>query len=104
MLYLTDKSTPTQLEGYFMYKNNNPVDHHVARTRPSIFHSPYCKQYSKKAEIYTFGGAVSGSINDNWNYRVEGAVQTGTSASPSTLVTANNHTEALLAFGAKGHS
>ena len=40
-------------------------------------------------------------INDNWNYRVEGAVQTGRSASPSTAVTANNQTEELLAFGEK---
>jgi hypothetical protein len=96
ILYLTDKSTPTQLEGYFMYKNNNPVDG-PALNFPAAAISPY----SKKAEIYTFGGAVSGPINDNWSYRVEGAVQTGHSASPSTTVTANNHTEELLAFGEK---
>jgi hypothetical protein len=100
ILYLTDKSSPTQLEGYFMYKNNNPVDHPVVN-KPLYFPQPVLEAVSKKAEIYTFGGAVSGSINDNWGYRVEGAVQTGTSASPSVLVTANNHTEALLAFGQK---
>ena len=100
ILYLTDKSTPTQLEGYFMYKNNNPVDHPVVN-KPLYFPQAVLEAVSKKAEIYTFGGAVSGSITDNWGYRVEGAVQTGTSASPCTLVTAYNHTEPLLAFGQK---
>ncbi len=98
IVYLTDKSSPTQLEGYFMYKNNNPVDG-PARNLPAT----KIAQYSKKAEIFTFGGAASALINDNWDYRVEGAVQTGSSASPSTDVTANDHTEALLAFGGKGN-
>jgi hypothetical protein len=98
IVYLTDKSTPTQFEGYFMFKDNNPIDD-IARN--FITSTAKLQQYSKKAEIYTFGGAVSGSINDNWGYRVEGAVQTGKSASPSTLVTAYNHTEDLLAFGEK---
>lgn len=99
ILYLTDKSTPTQLEAYFMYKNNNPVD--PTFHRAFVWPQGAVNAYSKKAEIYTFGGAVSGAINDNWSYRVEGAVQTGTSASPSTLVTANDHTQPLLAFGEK---
>jgi hypothetical protein len=99
ILYLTDKSTPTQLEAYFMYKNNNPVDPIAGK---AFTYTPAAvRAFSKKAEIYTFGGAVSGAINDNWGYRVEGAVQTGTSASPSTLVTANDHTQPLLAFGQK---
>ncbi len=100
IVYLTDKSSPTQLEGYFMFKNNNPVDPIVGKAY-SLSPAAVSK-FSKKAEIYTFGGAASAPINDNWNYRVEGAVQTGTSASPSTDVTANDHTEDLLAFGAKG--
>jgi hypothetical protein len=99
ILYLTDKSTPTQFEGYFMYKNNNPVD--PLNSRAQIFPQGFINAYSKKAEIYTFGGAASGAINDNWGYRVEGAVQTGTSASPNPAVTANNHDEELLAFGEK---
>ena len=101
ILYLTDKSTPTQLEGYFMYKNNNPVDPIVGK---AFAYSPAAvSAFSKKAEIFTFGGAVAAPLSDNWNYRVEGAVQTGTSASPNPAVTANNHTEDLLAFGAKGN-
>jgi len=99
ILYLTDKSTPTQLEAYFMYKNNNPVD--PTFHRAFVWPQAAVNAFSKKAEIYTFGGAVSGAINDNWGYRVEGAVQTGTSASPSVLVTPNTHTQPLLAFGQK---
>jgi hypothetical protein len=100
ILYLTDKSNEKmQVEGYFMYKNNNPVDD-IAR---NLITTPAkVAQYSKKAEIYTFGGALSGPIcNDHWNYRVEGALQTGRSASPSTKVSANTETEQLWAFGEK---
>ena len=99
ILYLTDKSTPTQLEGYFMYKDNNPVK--PVTGKAFNFPQAAVNAYSKKAEIYTFGGAVSGPLADNWNYRVEGAVQTGRSASPSTTVTANTQAEELLAFGEK---
>ncbi|MGD0078921.1 MAG: hypothetical protein ABSB91_09910, partial [Sedimentisphaerales bacterium] len=101
ILYLTDKSTPTQLEGYFMYKNNNPVDPITGKA--FNFPQPVVNMYSKKADIFTFGGAAQAPINDNWNYRVEGAVQTGRSASPNSAITANDHTEKLLAFGAKGN-
>ena len=98
ILYLTDKSNEKmQVEGYLMYKNNNPVDG-WARNLPTEAAREAC---SKKAEIYTLGGALSGPLSDNWGYRVEGAVQTGRSASPSTLVTAYNQTEPLLAFGEK---
>jgi hypothetical protein len=100
IVYLTDKSTPTQLEGYFMYKNNNPVEptSHKAFAWPQAV----INLYSKKAEIFTFGGAASAPINDNWDYRVEGAFQCGTSASPNSAITANDETESLRAFGAKG--
>jgi hypothetical protein len=101
ILYLTDKSNKDmQVEGYFMFVNNNPVDNISHRNMLNTMGQ--VEQYSKKAEIYTFGGALSGPvINDSWNYRVEGAVQTGRSASPSTAVTAYNQTEELLAFGEK---
>jgi hypothetical protein len=97
ILYLTDKSRPTQLEGYFMVKNNNPVDA-LARNLTS---TSSLQRYSKKAEIYTVGGAASAPIKDNWNYRVEGAVQLGDSASPNTFLTDNDDEESLRAFGAK---
>jgi hypothetical protein len=99
IVYLTDKSNENmQVEGYFMFKNNNPVDN-IARG--FITSAAKLAQYSKKAEIYTFGGAISGRLSENWNYRVEGAVQTGRSASPNTALTANTETEDLLAFGEK---
>ena len=99
ILYLTDKSNADmQVEGYFMYKNNNPADD-IARN--VITTEAKLHQYSKKAEIYTLGGALSGPLCDNLGYRVEGAVQTGRSASPSTAVSANTQEERLLAFGEK---
>ncbi|MGA2071005.1 MAG: hypothetical protein ABSG74_14240 [Candidatus Bathyarchaeia archaeon] len=101
IVYLTDKSNKDmQREAYFMYKNNNPVNPNVG----NAFNFPQAavNAYSKKAEVYTFGGAISGPvINDNWNYRVEGAVQTGKSESPNAALTPNHKTEDLMAFGEK---
>jgi hypothetical protein len=100
IVYLTDKSTPTTYEAYFMYKNNNPVD--PTFHKAFVWPQSVVNLFSKKAEIFTFGGAASAPINDNWNYRVEGAVQVGDSASPNTSLTSNDETETLRAFGAKG--
>jgi hypothetical protein len=74
ILYLKNKSIPdTQLEGYFIYKNDNPIDdspaHMITKNMPA--------RWSKKAEVFTFGGAVAGNMDENWSYRVEGAIQTG---------------------------
>ncbi|MFI4910721.1 MAG: alginate export family protein [Sedimentisphaeraceae bacterium JB056] len=74
ILYLTNKSiADTTLEGYFIYKNDNPIDDSPADTLSKALPPTW----SKKAEIFTFGGAVSGHIDANWSYRVEGAIQTG---------------------------
>ena len=78
ILYITDKSRPNmQLEGYFIYKNDNPVD--TPPTAGPSGDDPWPAYWSKKAEIYTLGGAVSGAIaqSEHWKYRMEGAVQTG---------------------------
>jgi len=103
ILYLTDKSNPDmQVEGYFMYKNNNPVNYTDKPNRGNLTTEGAVDAFSKKAEIYTVGGALSGPVfNDNWDYRVEGAVQTGSSASPNPAITENTDTERLLAFGEK---
>ena len=86
ILYLTNKSIQnTQLEGYFIYKNDNPADAIDPEDIPSA--------WSKKAEIYTFGGAIDGKINDNWRYRAEGAFQTG-----DKWISANDEQD-LRAFG-----
>ncbi|MGA2093452.1 MAG: hypothetical protein ABSH16_08620 [Sedimentisphaerales bacterium] len=99
--YLTDKSTPTQLEGYLMYKHNEPVDPIVGKA--FAFSQGAVSAFSKEASIFTFGGAAQAPINDNWNYRVEGALQTGRSESPNPVVTPNHKEEDLLAFGGKGN-
>ena len=77
ILYMTNQSIEkTKLEAYFMYKNDNPVENKFENFNP-----PY---WSKKAEIFTFGGAAAHTLNDNWNYRVEGAIQTGEKGSDSS--------------------
>jgi hypothetical protein len=96
IVYLTDKTFgDTQLEGYFMYKNDNPVDG-PARN----FSSTDISKFSRKADIFTLGGAVSGPISSHWNYRVEGAFQTGSSTSPANRTDIDD-TEQLRAFGQK---
>jgi len=72
ILYLTNKSLDSmQIEGFFIYKNDNPIDQPVTNM-PNA--------WSRKAEIFTFGGGVSGMQGDSWKYRAEGAIQTGEKA------------------------
>jgi len=80
ILYLTNKSIEkTQLEAFFMYKNDNPIDPQVDNLSPGTQ-----ANWSRKAEIFTFGGAVSGTPTEHWKYRVEGAFQTGEKQSRPT--------------------
>ncbi|MDD5134486.1 MAG: hypothetical protein PHP01_03630 [Phycisphaerae bacterium] len=94
IVYLTDKSRPNlQLEGYFIYKNDNPID-----SPPSAAHDPWpAAVWSKKAQIYTFGGALSGAVaqSEHWKYRVEGAIQTGKKQTQQEGTAMHN----LMAFG-----
>lgn len=61
ILWLTNKSiTRTQLDGYFIYKN----DDRVARTGNS-------------GDIYTFGGMVTHDFDEHWKIRSDTAVQFG---------------------------
>jgi hypothetical protein len=78
IIYYTDKSRPNLgIEGYFIYKNDNPVD--STPTVGATGDDAWPGYWSKRARIYTFGGALSGPIGDSehWKYRAEGAVQTG---------------------------
>ena len=69
ILYLTNTTfKPTQLEGFFIYKNDNPVNGRLVNV-PAV--------WSRKAEIYTVGGAVSGTPAEHWKYRTEAAMQFG---------------------------
>ncbi len=91
ILYVTNKSVEkTQLEGYFMYKNDNPLDH-------SVTNMP--NTWSRKAEIFTFGGALSGTPAEHWKYRVEGAVQTGTKHDATSDLSIGTERD-LQAYGA----
>ncbi len=91
ILYLTNTAwEKTKLEGYFIYKNDNPLNAVVENMPP---------QWTRKAEIFTFGGAISGTPCDNWKYRVEGAIQTG-EKSEITPTYAAGEMEDLQAYGA----
>ena len=86
ILYLTNQaSEQTKVEAYFMYKNDNPVD--IASNNFPTF-------WSRKAEIFTFGGALAKKVDENWNYRLEGAIQTGEKGADSSSM------QDMEAFGA----
>ncbi len=94
ILYLTDKSNPNlQKEAYFIYRNDNPVD-----ARPRDFSA----NWSRKAEIYTLGGALSGPMfgSEHWKFRSEGAVQFGEKEGRlPNLETPSGNQEKMQAFG-----
>ena len=72
ILYLTNTTwKPMQLEGFFIYKQDMPIDHTLSNY-PSI--------WAEKGEVYTFGAAVAGTTGDHWKYRAEAAYQTGRKA------------------------
>ena len=91
ILYLTNTSfKPIQLEGFFIYRNDNPIDQPVTNI-PNA--------WSRKADIYTFGGAISGTQGDHWKYRAEGAIQTGEKSVPTADLSIGDMQD-LEAFGA----
>ena len=93
IVYLTNNSVEkTQLEGFFIYKNDNPVD--VAFTEDPALPAAW----SQKAENFTFGGAIAGSVGENWKYRAEGAIQTGTKT--GNVGAAHGVEQDLEAYGA----
>jgi hypothetical protein len=53
---------------------------------------------TRKAEIFTFGGAISGTPAEHWKYRVEGAIQTG-EKSDITSTYAAGEMQDLEAYG-----
>ncbi len=66
VLYIANKSLPAaNLDGFFIYKHDSAINNAPA----SIF--------SDNADIYTFGGRVSGLVEEHWNYSAEGAYQFG---------------------------
>ena len=66
VLYIANKSLPAaNLDGFFIYKHDSALNDAPA----SLF--------SDNADIFTFGGRVSGLVAENWNYSAEGAYQFG---------------------------
>ena len=66
ILWIANKSLPAaNLDGFFIYKHDSAINDAPA----SLF--------SDNADIYTFGGRVSGVVEDHWNYSAEGAYQFG---------------------------
>ncbi len=66
VLYVANKSLPAaNLDGFFIYKHDSALNGYPA----SIF--------SDNADIFTFGGRVSGLVAEHWNYSAEGAYQFG---------------------------
>jgi hypothetical protein len=66
ILWIANKSLPAaNVDAYFIYKHDSALNDAPA----SIF--------SDNADIYTFGGRVSGLVQEHWNYSAEGAYQFG---------------------------
>jgi len=67
ILNIANSSLPAaNLTGYFIYK-----------------HDDFVAKYGDNADIYTFGGRVSGLVQEHWKYSVEGAYQYGNKQDPS---------------------
>lgn len=69
IFYLTDKSLipDAEVNGYFIYKHDMPIDH-VTAPLPSP---------TNDSHIYTAGARINGGLDDNWKYRAEFAQQSG---------------------------
>jgi hypothetical protein len=66
VLWIANKSLPAaNLDGFFIYKHDSAINDAPA----SIF--------SDNADIYTFGGRVSGLVEEHFQYSAEGAYQFG---------------------------
>jgi hypothetical protein len=75
--YLTDKSFEnTTLEGYYIYKKDEPSDYSKFwRNRGEFWSST---SLAPDDEIHTFGGRIAQNLDKNWSYSVEVAKQFGT--------------------------
>ena len=106
ILYYTDKTRPNlSFDAYFMFKGDNPVNH-LNNLIGSAGYDGFPPWWTRKAQIYTFGGALYGAINgsEHWKYRMEGAVQTGRQQGLVPLGTNNTYSvthsmKNIMAFG-----
>lgn len=100
IVYYTDKSRPSlNLEGYFILKIDNPINYPMPATPTGNDKLP--PYWSKRANIYTLGGALSGALagSEHWKYRAEGAVQIGKKEGLDPITLARTGMHNLIAFG-----
>ena len=66
ILWVANKSVPAaNLDAYFIYKHDDRVN-----DDPSLL-------FGDDADIFTFGGRLSGTLEEHWQYSAEGAYQFG---------------------------
>ncbi|HVM48531.1 MAG TPA: alginate export family protein [Candidatus Acidoferrum sp.] len=71
IVWVANKSIPqANLDGFFLYKNDTRITSDPAAT------------FGDNADIFTFGGSVSGLVEDHWKYMAEGAYQFGRKQDP----------------------
>jgi hypothetical protein len=69
ILWVANNSLPyANLDGYFIYKHDDRLNDPVT--------------FGDNADIYTMGGRLSGLVQENWKYSVEGAYQCGRKQDP----------------------
>ncbi len=71
MLFVTNKSIEdTELQGFFIWKNDNPdFDDEKKGRFPPV--------WSQDADLYTYGGRIVRTFDEHWKARAEFANQTG---------------------------
>ncbi len=91
ILWIANKSVPeANVDTYFIYKHDSAINDYPA----SLF--------SDNADIFTFGGRVSGLVEEHWKYSAEGAYQFGTKQycyNPPVIAPLDNDVHNLSAFG-----
>lgn len=90
VFYVSNKSLKnTQLDGYFIYKNDERVHTDILPN-------------GDNADIYTLGGRISGTLAAHWQYSLEGAYQFGQKQDPTvkTPVNVGADWRDINAFGA----
>ncbi len=80
ILYWTNKDIEnTELNGYFMYKNNEPVSNRM-NARLIKVNGVVAPWRGDDGEIFCVGARGVHDFNDNWKLRAEGAYQFGSKA------------------------
>ena len=84
ILWIANKSVPeVNVDTYFIYKNDSRIN---GAATPATFATADKESaaglFGDNADIYTFGGRLSGLVADHWSYSFEGAYQCGSKYDP----------------------